>query len=428
MPFNSCVAGVNMSAKFALLAVLSLTISTVGRAQSTASFCSAHAEKLYCLTPNLYANPNPDPFTAVLSTLGSQLGMVPLASPASGIIYSMDPSLKIPIPSGTETFGPVLVERGETLGAHKLFAAFTYQHFSFSSIDGVNLGKVPILFNVCDPLGQCAPIATNNQISPKVNQYAFFATYGVTPRIDVSVAVPIIETDLKVAATSCTQPYCQGPTFVNNGQVSQIVFQPISREGSATGIGDVVLRGKVLIFRGEKIRVAAGVDARLSSGDALNFQGTGAAGVKPFAAVSRSGRIAPHVNAGFQWNGNSIIGSSTPGVNGKLPNNFFWDAGADAGATKYLTFAADILGEYVDSALRLQPVTITPPASSVVLTPVPVESAAISRGSFPTLKGAFGVKVKPFGHFLVSGNVLLSLSHNGLRNDPVPLVGASYTF
>jgi hypothetical protein len=417
-----------MSAKLALLAVLTLTLSTVAGAQSGASFCSAHADKLYCLTPNLYANPTPDPFTAVLSTLGSQLGMVPLASPASGIIYSMDPSLKIPVPSGTETFGPVLVERGETIGAHKLFAAFTFQHFSFSSIDGVDLGKVPILFNVCDPFGQCAPIQTNNQISPTVNQYAFFGTYGVATRIDVSLAVPIIDSTLKVAATSCTMPYCQGPQYVNNGQVSQIIFQPISKQGSATGIGDIVIRGKGLVFRGEKFRVAAGVDVRVPSGEALNFQGTGAPGAKPFAAVSRTGRIAPHVNVGYQWNGNSIIGSSTPGQSGKLPSNFFWDAGADTGATKYLTFAADVLGEYVDSALRLQPTTITPPANTQVPTPVPVQSVAISRGSFSTLKGAFGVKVKPFGHFLISGNVLLSLSHNGLRNDPVPLVGASYTF
>ena len=421
------VAGVNMSAKLALLAVVTLTLSTVAGAQ-TASFCSAHADKLYCLTPNLYANPTPDPFTAVLSTLGSQLGMVPLASPASGIVYAMDPSLKIPVPSGTETFGPVLVERGETLGARKLFVAFTYQHFSFSSIDGVALGKVPILFNVCDPFGQCSPIATNNQINPTVNQYAFFATYGITRFIDLSVALPIIDTSLKVAATSCTQPYCNGPQFINNGQVSQVQFQAKSLQGSATGIGDIVIRGKGEVYRGEKIRVAAGVDVRVPTGDALNFQGTGAPGVKPFGAISRAGRIAPHVNVGYQWNGNSIIGSTIPGQDGKLPSNFFWDVGADAGATKYLTFAADVLGEYVDSALRLKPTTITPAASTEAPTPVPVESVAISRGSFPTLKGAFGIKVKPFGNFLVSGNVLISLTHNGLRNDPVPLIGASYTF
>ena len=121
--------------------------------------------------------------------------MVPLASPASGIVYTTDPSLKIPVATGTETFGPVLVERGETLGARKLFVAFTYQHtFSFSSSDSVNLKNIPILFDVCDPdNGQCAPIATINRIEPTINQYAFFGTYGIASRVDVSVAVPLID-------------------------------------------------------------------------------------------------------------------------------------------------------------------------------------------------------------------------------------------
>src|ERR1700733_2365919 len=152
-----------MSKKSVLALVVLIVLCLQARGQSNATFCSSHTGTLYCLTPNLYANPNPDPFTAVLSTLGSQLGLVPLASPASGIVYSIDPSLKLPVASGTETFGPVLVERGETLGARKLFIAFTYQRFSFSSLDSVNLNKMPILFNVCDPNnGQCAPIQTSN--------------------------------------------------------------------------------------------------------------------------------------------------------------------------------------------------------------------------------------------------------------------------
>ena len=180
-----------MSRRSVFAIALMIGFCLQARTQSSVSFCSGHPGTLYCLTPNLYANPNPDPFTAVLSTLGSQLGLVPLASPASGIVYTLDPSLKIPVATGTETFGPVLVERGETLGARKLFVAFTYQHFSFSSIDSVNLNKIPILFNVCDPSnGQCAPIQTTNRIDPKINQYAFFGTYGITSRIDVSLRSP----------------------------------------------------------------------------------------------------------------------------------------------------------------------------------------------------------------------------------------------
>ena len=221
-------------------------------AQSSANYCSQHVGTLYCLTPNLYANSTaPDPFTAVLSAVGSQLALVPLASPASGIVYTIDPNLKIVVANGSETFGPVLVDRGETLGAHKLFLAFTYQHFSFSSIDGIGLGNIPIVFKVCDPNnGQCAPIATTNRINPTINQFAFFGTYGITSRIDISVVIPLINSTLGVAGISCTMPYCQTPIFSNG---DQITFTPASAYGSATGLGDVVARVKGQLFERGKV-------------------------------------------------------------------------------------------------------------------------------------------------------------------------------
>ena len=72
--------------------------------------------------------------------------------------------------------------------------------------------------------------------------------------------------------------------------------------------------------------------------------------------------------------------------------------------------------------------TITPQATSLVPTPVPVTTVAISRGSFPTLQASIGLKYKPVKQFLMSGNVLISAAQNGLRAEPVPLIGASYTF
>ena len=174
--------------------------------------------------------------------------------------------------------------------------------------------------------------------------------------------------------------------------------------------------------------MAAGVDVRLPSGDALNFLGTGAYGVRPFVALSRSGRIAPHLNGAYQWNGTSIIGGAVPGEKTNLPSNIFYDIGADVAATKKITVAGDIFGEYVHQALRLQFVNFTPQPTTSVPVPVQVTTVGISRGSFPTLQTSIGFKIKPVKQLLISGNVLFSLSHNGLRNDPVPLVGASYTF
>jgi hypothetical protein len=189
-----------------------------------------------------------------------------------------------------------------------------------------------------------------------------------------------------------------------------------------------VLRVKGQVYPGEKIKFSAGIDVRVPSGDALNFLGTAAPGARPFAALSRSGRFAPHINGAYQWNGNSIIGGAVPGIKGNLPSNIFYDAGADFAWTKRITVAGDFFGQDVRQALRLQFVSFTPQPTIAVPVPVPVTTVGISRGSFPTLQGSAGLKIKPAKQFLISGNALFALSHNGLRNKPVPLLGISYTF
>lgn len=111
-----------MSRRLVVALVVLIGCSLLARGQSNANPCINQPGTLYCLAPNSYGNGfvSPNPFTPVMASIGGQLSMVPLASPASGIVYVLDPSLKIPVAAGTETFGPVLVERGETLGARKL--------------------------------------------------------------------------------------------------------------------------------------------------------------------------------------------------------------------------------------------------------------------------------------------------------------------
>jgi len=395
-----------------LIMMLSCMLLTCRQVSAQSSFCASHPDKLACLGSNLFGSPQIDPLGPISSALGSQLGLIPLASPASGIIYSVDPSLGIPTKS-TETFGPVLTERGETIGRHKLFAAFTYQRFIFNNFDGVDLKRYPLVFNVCDQgTGQCGVIATSNRVDAKINQFSFFGTFGLTDRIDVSIAVPLLDAKLSVAGVGCT--ICQTQVFSDG---TQVVFTPAAVAGSATGVGDIVLRGKGLVWKGKRFRLAFGADIRLHTGDEFNFLGTGAIGVKPFVAASVRGRIAPHVNVGYQWNGDSAIGGPVPGVKGKLPNNLFYNGGFDVRVTKKLTLAADFLGERVFSAKRI-----------LAVTTAGQPSIAIVEGSFNTVKGASGIKINPIGNLLITANVFIRMDHNGLRNQLVPLGGISYTF
>ena len=78
--------------------------------------------------------------------------------------------------------------------------------------------------------------------------------------------------------------------------------------GEAGGIGDILLRVKGTVMREGPRSLAAGVDLRLPTGDELNLLGSGAPGVRPFAALSRSfGGASPHLNVAYQWNGQSVL-------------------------------------------------------------------------------------------------------------------------
>jgi len=113
-----------------LLGNLLLILSCFPASTQTNTFCQAngqatvHAGKLVCLLPNLGFPPvtsGADPIGGLDAAIASQASLFPLASPASGIVYTTDPSLQITAPSGTDSFGPVMFERGEIL--HRLSAS-----------------------------------------------------------------------------------------------------------------------------------------------------------------------------------------------------------------------------------------------------------------------------------------------------------------
>jgi hypothetical protein len=130
--------------------------------------------------------------------------------------------------------------------------------------------------------------------------------------------------------------------------------------------------------------------------------------------------VAPHVDFGYQWNGNSDVASiQGPGNSGKLPDNIFYVAGADARVLKRLTLSADYLGQYFISALREGINTSLPSNFTGVYT---------TSENFNTNYVTVGGKINPIGNLLITANVLFKLDNNGLHNKPAPLAGISYTF
>src|SRR5689334_22223683 len=84
-------------------------------------------------------------FSQFSTALVSQIVSVPLPSPASSFTYHFDPTLGV-FQRTTQSFGPILAERADTIGASRVSFGFAYQRFTFDSVEGLELGKVPAVF------------------------------------------------------------------------------------------------------------------------------------------------------------------------------------------------------------------------------------------------------------------------------------------
>lgn len=450
--------------------------------------------------------------------IGRQANLLPLASPSSGVILVYDPALKTLV-LATDSLGPILGERAETVGRHRLFVGFSYQFFDFNKIDGVNLRSFPAVLTHTDdnrdasspstsincsinnavegPMNQTGcgfvrdRIDTLNSISLKVNQYTTFLTYGLTKRIDLSVVIPIIDVRYSLYSQDVIVPGTSG--FITNtpGSPNDMAFNqnnppngpathgapyffhlfkdcpntspaagvgglapacanhtfpdfPFTGSGSvprnsANGIGDVVARIKWNFWEGEHAGIAAGMDVRFPTGDALNYLGSGAYGYKPFAIFSYRARVSPHALVGFEWNTTSILaGDVVAGTKGSIPNDFVYTVGADAWVTKWLTGAFDIVGQRVFSTGT---VSITPQqflgncgsctGSSATANVVAPSLATSTNQSYNITNASMGIKARPFpsiSKLVFTVNLLVRLDDGGLRTKPAPLVGVGYTF
>jgi hypothetical protein len=407
-----------------------------------------------CLIPNVYGTtgltlPNnfhrahflsdfQSNFTPLNSAIASQLTLLPIASPASGFTYTFDRAAGV-FTRSAQSFGPILTERAETIGRGKIYAGVTYQRFGFDKIDNFDLQNFPAVFTHSDePPGVPAEfkkdfITTVNSIELDVDQFTIFGSFGLTNWLDVSLAVPILNVDMKIDSNATIQriappdPRFGQAHFFDAADPENSTRALFTNSGGASGIGDVLFRFKGTAFRGEDVGIAIAADLRLPTGDELDFLGSGAFGFKPFAAISlNAGRVAPHFNIGYQWNGDSVLaGDVQLQTEGDLPDQFFWAAGADLRATRNLTFAVDVLGQRVLDAARVMPRDFVAPDPSDEQFP---NQISLVEDSFNMADAAFGAKYNVFGRLLLTGNVIVRLDNGGLRDRVVPLFGVSYTF
>jgi hypothetical protein len=378
------------------------------------------------------------PLEQLNNELATQLSTFPLASSAGGFTYQLDPALGV-LTRATDSFGPIYADRADSIGKGKFAIGLNFSHFAFDRIDDLRLrdGDVRIVLQHQDlpPTGCCLRpffegdvIETSTLLKIQTDITAFTLTYGVTDRLDIGAAIPVVHVQIQARTEATINKLATGnsPSTVGihrfpNGEDSETFEQ----SGSASGVGDVVLRGKYRVTSGSRGGLAVGLDVRLPTGEQRDLLGTGATQLKGFLIGSAHlGAFSPHVNAGYTWTSR----------NRDIPDEIDYTAGFDWAFSPRLTFVVDALGRTLRNGQVLREVdTVFQYNANPATDPVDLRSATLkqlvaTRQDATSFVGSVGFKVNPVGNLLVTVNGLFSLNNRGLQPKFAPLVGVDYSF
>lgn len=371
--------------------------------------------------------------------VANQLSSFPLASSAGGFTYRFDPALGV-FTRSADSFGPVYAERADTIGKGKFNLGINFSHFTFDAIDNLSFrdGDVRLVFTHEDTSQDGSNlqfffegdvITSRLFLRLDTDITAFVMTYGVSDRFDIGAAIPLVRVELEAQSDATVQRISTGPASTTHRFLNGGTEETIRQSGSASGVGDVVLRGKFRVVGGNRGGLALAADLRLPTGEERDLLGTGATQVTGFLIGSVNlGAFSPHLNAGYTW--------SQKGPNDTdIPDEIFYRGGFDWALNPRLTLAVDVLGRTALDArvVRVVDTTFQSNTNNDRTTPPVIVTSVFPRlvsevKDSETLFGSVGFKINPFGNFLLTINGLFSLSDEGLKDDFAPLIGFDYSF
>jgi hypothetical protein len=208
----------------------------------------------------------------------------------------------------------------------------------------------------------------------------------------------------------------------------------ISRSGSATGLGDIVLRTKYRFFDLAGGGLAGGADFRLPSGDQDQLLGAGGQTRLYLVASAGQGRFAEHVNVGYTIASSDLpsLGVGGAGTTG-VPDEIGFVGGVEFVATPRVTILADVLSRTLRDVGRLSLMQKTFAFQEASGPVTPPRTATFDEleprgGNLNLVLGAVGVKANVWGDLLLSANVLFPFTDAGLRSRPSISIGLDFAF
>jgi hypothetical protein len=357
----------------------------------------------------------------IIRLAGNQLTSFPLASASGGFTWTLDTASGA-FTRASNSFGPIFAERPLTIGRRRLNVGSNFQRVTVDRLEERRLRGGEIVSYLTVPWVDDDQIFFANSLDLKVttDTVNVFATYGLTDRLDVGVAVPINRVDVDATLTARLG-------FLSTGILDDDDPFTLSDSGTRSGIGDVVIRAKYNMLKGDTWGIAEAIDVRLPTGDELNLLGLAGGQVKlTFIASSTLGLLSPHVNLGYTISGTSAAADdpdpTTINYVSSPLEEFNYAAGADLALSPRTTVAVDLVGRVIRYAGSM---TWRP---SQFLGPQYPEFDFNPGPDLNLMLGSAGLKLNPFGNMVITTNVLFPLTKNGLTDNLTWMAGVDYSF
>jgi hypothetical protein len=325
-----------------------------------------------------------------------EIGALPISSSSGGFIYRFNPALGT-VERASDSFGAFFVERALTSGRGQTSLGVTYRQSRFNRLDDRSLEDGTFVTTANRLAGEAEPFDVETlTLRLEASTFTIFGSYGVTDRLEVGAAVPIVD----LALSGERQNVYRGA-----------VFQQATGTAFATGLADIALRAKYSLVQTRTVGVAADVDLRLPTGSEEQLLGAGRTSVRAAGIASFEGhRFGTHVTAGLRRGG----------VSDEVT---FGTALVFAVAPRF-NVVGEIFGRRLDNLARIAAATAPHPQLPNVAT----TRLLADRTGTTTAQGLAGVKWNIARTWLLNANVLVPLTNTGLTGRLTPSIALDYTF
>ena len=325
-----------------------------------------------------------------------ELATLPISTSSGGFTYLFNSELGTR-ERASSSFGPFFVERALTSGRNQMSFGATFRYSRFDRLDGNELRSGTFVTTATQFRDEPAPFDVET-LSLRIDTRTVtgFANYGISDRVDIGVAVPIVSMDV------------EGERI--NTYRGQTIPQAAAT-ATTTGVADMAITARAHLLGSRASGLTAGAEVRLPTGREEDLLGTGEPAIRLLAIGSFEGtRAGAHVNGGYSWGG--------------ISREAHYSAALTVAASDQFTVVGEFLGRWVEGLGRIARVTAPHPSS------IGVDTIRLLPTEIGTMTGmaVAGFKWNVSGRWLLNGNVLLPLTDRGLRARIVPAIALDFSF